>query len=107
METPRESIYRVIQDEVARAGCRLVRVLLFGSRARGDAHPDSDWDLYVVIDRDLGFHQRNAIASKICWRLAREGIVADVFVQAEQTVRERAKDPGYLTYYVLKEGVPL
>lgn len=47
-------------DEIARAvaadlrrlyGDRLRRVLLFGSWARGDAHPESDIDLLVVLDR--------------------------------------------------------
>lgn len=33
-------------------GDRLVAVVLFGSRARGDAREDSDWDL-LVIARDL------------------------------------------------------
>jgi len=32
-------------------GDRLQRVLLFGSWARGDAHPESDIDLLVVLDR--------------------------------------------------------
>jgi predicted nucleotidyltransferase len=36
-------------------GARLERVVLFGSRARGDARPDSDYDvavfLYDVVDR--------------------------------------------------------
>jgi len=32
---------------------------------------------------------------------------ADVFVNAEATVQERVGDTGYLTHYVLKEGVPL
>ncbi len=32
---------------------RPVRVILFGSRARGDARPDSDYDLLVVVDDDL------------------------------------------------------
>ena len=32
-------------------GGRLKRVLLFGSWARGDAHPESDIDLLVVLDR--------------------------------------------------------
>ncbi len=27
------------------------QVILFGSQARGDARPDSDWDLLVVLDR--------------------------------------------------------
>lgn len=33
-------------------GDRLIAVVLFGSRARGDADPTSDWDLLVVA-RDL------------------------------------------------------
>jgi predicted nucleotidyltransferase len=32
-------------------GDRLRRVLLFGSWARGDAHPESDVDLLIVLDR--------------------------------------------------------
>lgn len=27
-------------------------VWLYGSRARGDAHPDSDWDLLILINRE-------------------------------------------------------
>ena len=25
------------------------RILLFGSRARGDARPDSDWDILIIL----------------------------------------------------------
>ena len=28
------------------------QVILFGSQARGDAKPNSDWDLLVLIDKD-------------------------------------------------------
>ena len=28
------------------------RLVLFGSRARGDARPDSDWDLLIVLNKD-------------------------------------------------------
>ena len=31
---------------------RVLSVILFGSRARGDAQPDSDIDLVVIVDRD-------------------------------------------------------
>ena len=26
--------------------------MLFGSRARGDARPDSDWDILVLLDKE-------------------------------------------------------
>lgn len=44
-------------DEIVR---RLVetlkpeRIYLFGSRARGDTHPDSDYDLLVVVKERTG-----------------------------------------------------
>ncbi len=28
------------------------RAVLFGSQARGDAHPDSDWDILIVLDKE-------------------------------------------------------
>jgi predicted nucleotidyltransferase len=33
-------------------GNHLCELWLFGSRARGEARPDSDYDLLVVVDRD-------------------------------------------------------
>jgi predicted nucleotidyltransferase len=46
-------------------GERLVAVVLFGSRARGDSRPESDWDLLVIaeglpdnaFDRQLFFYR--------------------------------------------------
>ena len=34
------------------------RVVLFGSRARGDAHPDSDLDLLIIEDSQLPRYRR-------------------------------------------------
>lgn len=36
------------------------RIILFGSRARGDARPDSDIDLLVEMESEKGFYQRGA-----------------------------------------------
>jgi len=97
----------IITKEVEKAGCCVKQILLFGSRARGDFRSDSDWDFYVVIDRDFPFHEREDLASRIVWRLAHEDIFADLFVQSEAKVDARRNDTGYLTYYAIKEGVEI
>lgn len=48
---PIEIAGAVAEDLRALYGTRLRRIVLFGSWARGDAHPESDIDLLVVLDR--------------------------------------------------------
>lgn len=47
----REIARAVASDLRALYGTRLRKVVLYGSWARGDAHPESDIDLLVVLDR--------------------------------------------------------
>lgn len=46
---------RFRQAVAAAYGPRLERVVLFGSRARGDARPDSDYDIAVFIHEPESF----------------------------------------------------
>ncbi len=41
-----------IRDTAIAAMPKATKVILFGSRARGDAKNDSDWDLLIVIDKE-------------------------------------------------------
>jgi predicted nucleotidyltransferase len=107
METALKKAKEIIRDEVEKAGLHLEGVFLFGSRARGDFLDKSDWDFYVIIAEELGFLERARIASKIRWKFARADITADVFVQSKATVQARRRNPGFLAYYVLKEGISL
>ncbi len=54
--------FRMALDEIY--GERIERVVLFGSRARGDARPDSDYDIAVFLKGLLAFgKEAGAIAS--------------------------------------------
>ncbi len=50
MKAPDDSVLKRFRAAVAEIyGDRLERVVLFGSRARGDAQPDSDYDVAVLL----------------------------------------------------------
>jgi predicted nucleotidyltransferase len=69
-------------------GSRLRRVLLFGSWARGDAHPDSDIDLLVVLDTVDSPWEELRRMDEILWRHSYQN---DAVVSA-LPVAERALD---------------
>ncbi|MCR6630683.1 MAG: nucleotidyltransferase domain-containing protein [Magnetospirillum sp.] len=77
------------------------QVILFGSRARGDARDDSDYDLVVVVDDDTPDED-------LSWRRryeARRGFSADVLPCRESTLKHRARAIGSFAHTVLTEGV--
>ena len=46
-------------------GARIERVVLFGSRARGDARPDSDYDVAVFLREDVDVGREITMLSEI------------------------------------------
>jgi predicted nucleotidyltransferase len=55
-----QSLARLRAALEARFGARLRAVRLFGSRARGEARPDSDVDVLVLVD-DLTWAERHEV----------------------------------------------
>ena len=41
-----------IQGVLQKAHQPKARIILFGSRARGDAHKGSDWDILILLDKE-------------------------------------------------------
>jgi excisionase family DNA binding protein len=79
-----------------------VRIVLFGSRARGHARVDSDYDLLVVVD---------AVADRRAMRIATRRsfedlpVAADVVVAtAEETDGRIPGRPAGVVYWALQEG---
>ncbi|HKH81671.1 MAG TPA: nucleotidyltransferase domain-containing protein [Methylovirgula sp.] len=82
------SRFRAALDEVY--GERIERVVLFGSRARGDARPDSDYDVAVFL-RDLhGFgKEAGTIAEIEADILSETGVVINAMPLQAGSYRER------------------
>ena len=40
-------------------------VILYGSRARGDEHPDSDWDILILVDAEVDLDYERMFRHKL------------------------------------------
>ena len=101
------SIKNVIAGIAAELGIKVVRVVLFGSRARGDFREDSDWDLLVIIDGSYDKETIRDFKLKVRRALIDLGITPELVV-AERNIVEKYKDyKGFVYYYALSEGVTL
>jgi predicted nucleotidyltransferase len=47
----KEKIKNIINQVFEEKGIRVERIILFGSRARGDFKENSDWDLLIIVEK--------------------------------------------------------
>ncbi len=78
-----------------------VRIVLFGSAARGEARADSDIDVLVIVPR--GSHRRTT-ARMIYRRLLGFGLPVDVVVATQEDVEKYSASPGLVYREALGEG---
>lgn len=78
------------------------RIYLFGSMARGDAGPDSDYDLLVVVPDDAAPELRDGKrAYEVLWGTR---TAADVIVWEKSRFDRRAHVVSSLPATVMREG---
>ncbi|MFN7397915.1 MAG: nucleotidyltransferase domain-containing protein [Sandaracinobacter sp.] len=65
----RDRIRSLIETELGR---ELDAAYLYGSRARGDARPDSDWDVLVMLHDDADWTKARAKMRRLTGQLAEE-----------------------------------
>jgi uncharacterized protein len=78
------------------------RIYLFGSKARGDAGPDSDYDLMVIVADDVPPERRSSRLAYVALRGTRTA--ADVLVWARTAFEVRLPLRASLPAAVMREG---
>jgi uncharacterized protein len=98
----------VAEETIERAGRALIdaasapaRVILFGSRARGDANGHSDFD-FLVVERDVA--DRFDEMARLGRVLGRLLIPADVVVVSEEYAAKWASVKGTLIHEATSRG---
>ena len=81
------------------------RIYLFGSMARRDASPDSDYDLLVIVPDDAPAERRRG---RLAYQVLRgTGTAADVVVWTRSGFERRSRVASSLPATVLREGLLL
>lgn len=99
----------VLEDFVRRIAPwrpRIARMVLFGSRARGDFNPDSDYDLLLVVDRRdeaLTEGLYDAVMDTLC----EHGRLVSLKIFPRTEFDRLAALPTPFMRRVLTEGVPV
>ena len=98
------------ENEIERVAIRLgnasnaVRVILFGSHARGEAHKDSDVDFMIIAESDLPRFKRSRELYKL-FRPYPFGM--DLVVYTPEEIERGKKSSVSFISTVLKEGKTL
>ena len=102
-----EPLWAVTPDKIEEAVRRIaeaakpLKVILFGSRARGSASPESDLDLIViereVPDRYVEMIRLNGVLRGLI-------IAADILVIGVREFEERSQMPGSVYFNACREG---
>ena len=99
-----ETAKRIITEEVLKAGYKVERIILFGSRARGDYNEDSDYDFLVILKQNISHNDESTLLLKIRRKMAKLKIDNDTLISSLNRLDED-NNVGNITYYALKYGV--
>lgn len=108
MARPRTA--EAMQEEIQKMVDRIVerfqpdRVILFGSHARGEANPDSDVDLLIIMPVD-GSRREKAIQIGVALHDIR--VAKDIIVTTPENFEWRKEIPGTIERPADREGVVL
>jgi len=78
-----------------------MKIIVFGSAARGQAGPQSDVDLLVVMPE--GTHRRRT-AQHLYQQISGNGVSFDVLVATPSMLEKHSDNPGLIYRTILEEG---
>ncbi len=100
-----KTLRRSIKDSLATIGYE--KIILFGSRARGDCFSQSDLDLLVILRNVESVREKIRLSTQLRKRLAAKMIDADVLVKDKKDIDYLKDKAGSVVRNALREGISL
>lgn len=103
MKQEDKNIANLIRDNIEAIDAK-ARVTIFGSRARGDANNESDWDILILIDDPVSIDIESSFRNKLFELEIETGEVFSIFIYQKKDWNTRHKvTPLYRN--IKKEGI--
>ena len=83
------------------------KIILFGSRARGDSSEMSDYDILITVKDNIAIKEKMKLAALLRRKLAREGVDADIIIKSKDEVDYYKEKIGSVVRSAIKEGVAI
>jgi predicted nucleotidyltransferase len=99
-----EQIFEVIKKTVHQY-LPETEVFVFGSHARGEASPESDYDILLITKTELSPKEKLPLRSKIRKSLLIMDIRTDILIQSNLEVEKKKKLPGHIVRNILREAI--
>ena len=82
-------------------------IILFGSRARNDAHLESDYDILVKTRDQITPREKIVLRTNIRKELLKQDILSDILIQSDEEIEMKKNLPGHIIRNLLKDAVIL
>jgi uncharacterized protein len=102
----RNTLFKRIKD-VAHSFDPQSKVILFGSRARGDNRKDSDWDFMVLTNKEFDWKQENEFRNKVYYdiELKTDAVLYTTIENYKNWELYKNADPFFIN--IANEGVEI
>jgi predicted nucleotidyltransferase len=105
MNKTSEHIRKLIRSNIAEID-PAAQVILYGSRARGDARKDSDWDILVLTNYPVDFRKEKLFRDHLYELEIQTGEPLSIFVYSLQDWNTKQRISPYF-HNITKQGILL
>ena len=83
------------------------KIILFGSRAKNNFNKNSDYDLLIIINKEISDKEKIQLSTCIRRRLAKKMIDADIIVKNTNDINYYKDKLGSIVRTAINEGIVL
>ena len=98
-----EKDFTAIRNIIIKDIPNVVKVILFGSYARGDAREDSDIDFLIITNREYERKEKLKTLADLRWGIALAGYNADVLLKEQKKYTADMQSPT-ISRVINREG---